>query len=250
MASARVIFRWMLGSPSRNVIGTLVVLPDDGGYMVLGSPDITQGDGSLPDVLRCLRFSVIRLLLESRKELIWFHGGAAAERHRAVIFPGERGRGKSTLVTALCAHGWKYLSDDVLPVDPVNGRVLPFPQTPAVRVHPGVEMPPDWLGKAIKTTVELSPRRIARGAQPISAIVFPHYRPGESQTIERLSPAPAALELLETCWNFHTHRTRAVQYVSELLARVPAYRLHYGRGVAAAHLVADVLLPDQISLPA
>ncbi len=243
VAGTRDIFRWMLGPPARHLLGELVVVPHGAGYLMHGSPDSSPGDRSVSAMLRCIRYSTIRLFLDARPDLIWFHGGAAAagKDGDAVVFPGERGRGKSTLVTTLCADGWGYLSDDVLPVDPSSGQVFPFPQTPAVRTHPGTEMPQEWLWTTRKRDVRLPGTRIVRSPRPIAAIVFPHYQPGADDAVVGLTPAPAALELLASCWNFHEHQEHALQHVSELAVRVPAYRITYSDGVIGGRCVADAL---------
>src|SRR5437588_5970379 len=94
---------------------------------------------SLFEILRHVRFSVIQALIGARSDLIWFHAGAATFRGRAMVLPGARGRGKSTLVTGLCARGWAYLSDDIVPVSPSSSYVVSFPVTPTRREFPGQE---------------------------------------------------------------------------------------------------------------
>jgi hypothetical protein len=176
------------------------------------------------------------MLMDSRPDLLWFHAGAVAAAGRAVLLPGSRGQGKSTLVLALCDQGWTYLSDDVVPLEPDSGRVVPFPQTPAVRRHPGQEMPSDWLRVARKTEVTVAPGRVTRQSVAVGALVFPIYRSGATTEVSTCSPAHAAAELLHHCWNFSSHREVAVRHVCDLVRHVPAVRLSFSEHQAAGVL--------------
>src|SRR5262249_36560237 len=128
--------------------------------------------------------------------LIWFHAGAAGRDGRAVLIIGPRGRGKSTLVTRLCAAGWTYLSDDITPVDPGSDSAYSFPTTPAVREDSAREIPLECLADVRKLDVEIRPESVGREAMPVAALIFPVYSLGAPCGLSLCSPAPAALELL------------------------------------------------------
>jgi hypothetical protein len=239
LAGLKRIFREMLESEPTRTVERLEVRWRVGKYNVSGIAEGCIEYGSLADTVERLRYEVVLRLIQARSDLLWLHAGAAASRCSSVMILGSWGRGKSTLVTSLYANGWTYLSDDVVPLDPNSGRAFPFPLTPRVREDPGQELPLERLSELRKTVVHLLPERVCRDPVPISAVVFPVYRRGCPTELLPCSPATAALELLQNCMNFPSHREAAVRYLCDLVRKVPAFRLSYSDGRLAAQLIAQ-----------
>jgi hypothetical protein len=239
LAGLKRIFREMLESEPTRTVERLEVQWRDGKFNVSGITEACIEYGSLANTVERLRYEVVLRLIQARSDLMWLHAGAAAYRCSAVMILGSWGRGKSTLVTSLYANGWTYLSDDVVPLDPNSDRAFPFPLTPMVREDPGQELPLERLSELRKTEVFLLPERVCRDPIPISAVVFPVYRRGCHTELLPCSPATAALELLQNCLNFPSHREAAVRYVCDLVRKVPAFRLSYSDGRLAAELIAQ-----------
>ena len=65
--------------------------------------------------------------------LLCLHGSAVGIGETAVAFLANKGAGKSTLATAMCAAGATLITDDMLPVDP-RTPVTAWPSMPAVRL--------------------------------------------------------------------------------------------------------------------
>lgn len=231
------VFSAMLAPAATRAVGQLEVSRNGGPYHVKGNTEVGLEDGSLADVLRCLRFSVIQVLIQARPDLLWFHAGAVASGEHAMLLPGARGQGKSTLVTGLCARGWTYLSDDVVPLNPTSSCVVPFPLTPARREFPGQEMPADWLRAPTKVEVSVTPGSICQEAVPAGALVFPSYAVGAPAELSPCSPAQAVVQLLQHCWNFSSHREAAVRYLCDLVERVPSFHLSFSDGDLAVELL-------------
>lgn len=236
LAGLERLFAEMLVPTARSMAGELEVDRAAGQYRVRGNATVDLEDGSLADVLRCLRFSVIQILIQARPDLLWLHAGATALGGRAVLLPGPRGHGKSTLVAGLNARGWAYLSDDIVPLDLESGAIIPFPQSPAIREYPGEQMPDEWLRLPSKVDVALA--AVCREPVNASAVVFPAYRPGTAAELVHCPPATAAVELLQHCWNFSDHGEGAVRYLCGLVQRLPTFRLSFSDGGAAAEQVA------------
>ena len=239
LAGLKRIFGEMLESEPTRTEERLEVQWRDGKYNVSGTTEACIEYGSLADTVERLRYEVVLRLIQARSDLMWLHAGAAAYRCSSVMILGSWGRGKSTLVTSLYANGWTYLSDDVVPLDPNSGRAFPFPLTPMVREDPGQELPLERLSELRKTVVLLRPERVCRDPVPIRTMVFPVYRRGCHTELLPCSPATAALELLQNCLNFPSHREAAVRYVCDLVRKVPAFRLSYSDGRLAAELIAQ-----------
>lgn len=237
LAGVGRLFSTMLAPAATRAAGEIEVSRNGGRYHVTGNTEVNLEDGSLADVLRCLRFSVIQVLIQARPDLLWLHAGAVAWGERAMLLPGARGRGKSTVVTGLCVRGWTYLSDDVVPLNPSSSLAVPFPLTPAKRVFPGQEMPAGWLRAPTKVKVSLTPGSICQQPVPVAALVFPSYGVAASTELFPCPPAQAAVELLQHCWNFASHREAAVGYLCDLADRVPAFHLSFSDGDRAAELL-------------
>ena len=236
LAGVESMYAAMVAPAATRVAGRLEVSRNGGPYDIRGNT-VELEDGSLADILRCLRFSVIQVLIQVRPDLLWLHAGAVASGGRAMLLPGEPGRGKSTLASSLCARGWTYLSDEVVPLIPASSRAVPFPLTPAKREFPGQEMPQDWLRAPNKVEVPLAPERLCREPVPVGALVFPSYKVGAPAELSPCPPAHAVVELLRHSWNFASHQGGAVRYLCDLAARVPAVHLSFGDGELAAELL-------------
>jgi hypothetical protein len=230
-------FREMIELEPKSIVGELEVSWKNGEYYLLESSKADVKNGTLIDILYCLKYEVVLHLIQAHSDLLWLHAGAAAYRGKAVLIPGGSGRGKSTLVTSLCTQGWTYISDDVVPLDPNSGKVIPFPRLPMVRENLGQELPVDCVQKLKKTEVYLDPEAMCREAMPIWGLVFPTYSLHSPTEILPYSPATAALELLENCLNFVHHKQAAVHYVCELVKHLPTFRLSYSSGNLAAELI-------------
>jgi hypothetical protein len=238
LAGIESMYSAMIAPAATRIVGHLEVARNGGPYHVRGTTEIDLQDGSLADVLRCLRFSVIQALMQARPDLFWFHAGAASLGEHVMLLPGAPGRGKSTLVTGLCARGWTYLSDEVVPLNPTSSRVLPFPLTPLRRESPGQEMPAEWLRAPNKVAVPLTPGSLCRRPVPVGVLVFPSYRAGVRATLSPCPRVQAAVELLQHCCNFASHRAAAVRYACDLVGRVSAFHLSFSDGDLAAELLA------------
>lgn len=234
--SLRGSFVHMRGTGSART--AVVEMLSDGVRFTCRAPDGTVvSRPSARDAIRWARQQVIEAMLRARPDLVWLHGAAAARGGRAVLLPGVRGSGKSTLVTALCRRGWGFLSDDTLAYDPATGRVLPFPRVPEVREDPGDEMPEEWIREAPKTAFDVS-AHLEPSALPVAAVIFPRAgRDVESPTLEPCAPSAAVLTLAAGCWNFAALGVAAPAALSGLVSAVPTLTLRFRDAEDAADLL-------------
>jgi hypothetical protein len=238
LAGLTPIFREMLvAEPAGKVAGRLEVRRHHDTYQLQGQRETRLQEGSLAEVLQCLQYEISLQLIQARPELLWLHAGAAAYQGQGVIIAGVSGRGKSTLVTQLCAQGWAYLSDDVLPLDRKQHKILPFPQMPWVRTDLKQEIPPDQVQQLKKSAVEIKPEAVCRQSVPITALIFPVYNLKLPTHLAPCSPAAAILELLQNCLNFVNHKEEAVAYLCDLTKQIPSFRLSFNSGRQAAALI-------------
>jgi hypothetical protein len=114
---------------------------------------------------------------------------------------GDSGRGKSTLAALLCAQGARFLTDDLLRLQPDGTGVRCFPGTGEIRLRPGAAT----LAEAFPATVQgttpdgRTALQLAmdRSMPPLGAIVLPRpSRRCHQLQLERLSPSQALLALM------------------------------------------------------
>jgi hypothetical protein len=229
-------FRELLQPEGAPIIGRLDIFGSGSRYRLLANGQLRLDEYDLADVVRQVKFEVTEQLIRARPDLLWLHAGAAARDGEAVLFPAPAGRGKSTMVTGLCANGWSYLSDDVVAVDLTTSTILPFPLAPTVRNGDDKEVPDDRVEELNKIAVEL-PAEICREPVEVRAVIFPAYRHRTPSALVACQPGKAALELLRNCLNFQTHGASAVQYVCALVQRIPAFDLSYSSAAHASDLM-------------
>jgi hypothetical protein len=230
-------FRHMLAAKSTASCGSLDFFATPSGYSLKSAETFHFRGRELAELVPLVKDEVRLQFMRARPDLLWMHAGVV-ERNGAILISGMSGQGKSTMTTRLCECGWRFLSDDVAPVRMSADRVIPFPQAPVRRLHPGREVAREELGTLARETVELSPDMICRDEAEIRGIVFIEYAAGRQATLTRLDQGTAAMAILRNATNFFDHRAGAVARAVELVSRAPMYRLEYGSSHEAAALLA------------
>lgn len=78
------------------------------------------------DILSLFGEPILRTVL-TRRGLISFHAACLSRDNGAILIMGDKGRGKSTLSSALQRRGWQLLADDLTRVAQVAGAWHAFP---------------------------------------------------------------------------------------------------------------------------
>ncbi|MCR9138468.1 MAG: hypothetical protein NXI27_20875 [Alphaproteobacteria bacterium] len=182
---------------------------------------------------------VVRLFIHQHPDLIWIHAACASSDRGAVVLPGSWGRGKSSLVLELCDQGWSFLSDDIVPIEPIVRRALPFPCTPQVRPGTKKALSRDELGALSKRAVPLEAGRVAESLQPVSMVVFPNFVSNAEASLSPISPAQAVGELLENCLSFPKNDDATIQALCDMVENLPVFSLRFGNIAEAARLVIE-----------
>jgi hypothetical protein len=223
--------------PQGNPIARLTLRRVRGGYAILGSCEPHSADGTLADALRSLRYQATLHLIAVRPDLVWLHAAAVARDGRALLIAGPGGSGKSSLATELVGVGFRYLGDDVIPLDPVRGIAYPFPVTPTVRSRPSGPLPREAVATLPRFAVALDAIRVAPGPVPVGLVLFPGYarRLGE---VRPWPPARTAVDLIRHCLNFKQHGEHMVRALCSLAATWPAIGLRFDDAGRAAQALA------------
>lgn len=182
---------------------------------------------------------------ERRPDLLFLHAAAVSRRGRAVLLLADSGGGKSTATWAAVHEGFALLSDELAPVQPAEGLVLPHPRAVCLKVRPpgpwplpdgtlqstgGFHVPPDRL-----------PLPAADGPAAIGALVFVGYRPDLAEpALSPIGAAACAARLYSHSLNPLAHGADGLDAVAALAERCPAFLLHSGELRATARLLASL----------
>jgi hypothetical protein len=187
---------------------------------------------------------------------VYLHGAAVGRAGQAVLLLGPPRAGKSLLALSVVARGAKLLADGLLPLDPEDLLVAPFPE--ALRLH-RLELAQLDIDPAHPALVpyrtstgtlqwRADPHRLlggraARVAADAAAVVFLDAAPAAAPCLEPL-PADRALSLLVPRLHGPPARLEepARQAITRLCEQAPSYRLTVGPVTAAAELLDRQLL--------
>nr|AFI78768.1 HPr kinase [uncultured bacterium ws198A12] len=142
---------------------------------------VTQGNTSaicsdLADLIYVVEKTLTIELQRHRPELFFLHAAVVSAKGRCVVIAGESGAGKSTLCWDLCNAGFKYMSDELAPVNLDTMQVEAYPH--AICLKRIMEHMPALPNETIRTDstmhipVEAIPGGFERTPSDIEAIVF------------------------------------------------------------------------------
>ena len=122
------------------------------------------------DVLFLLEKDITVELQKKRSDLFFLHSAAIDWQGNACLLAAESGSGKSTTAWALLHHAFRYLSDELSPIDLDSMRVFPYPHALCLKQEP----PPAYalpanairLGRRIHIPTEAAARCRHLGAAP------------------------------------------------------------------------------------
>ena len=206
-----------------------------------------------PDVAALLfTGNVLASILTLSGECV-LHASAVKIGDEALAFVGGSGMGKSTLAALFCAQGSRFITDDLLRLQP-NGRGFGcFPGTGEIRLRRKAAALAENLTEATQGTT--SDGRLAlrfEGEQsmpPLGAIVIPRpSRRCRALQIEQLSPAQALLTLMtySRIQNLQKqkHLQQRLDACGKIASSVPVFEAEIPWGPPFAPEIASALLRE------
>jgi len=193
---------------------------------------------------------------EALKERLLLHAAVVACGGSAVVFPGEAGSGKTTLVATLMTHGYPVLSDElaVLNVNTLCVSPLPLPMSIKLRsveplscYYPGLADAAVHLRADGKKVRYLSPWRpqspaITGGATPVALLVFPRYEQGAENRLVDIEETEALRRLAKTGSSNRALTHGDVAAMASLVRSNPCYELVYTNVHQAAARLEECVL--------
>ncbi len=198
-----------------------------------------QSPREIGDAVGYLLGPVLGLVLRLRGR-ICLHASGVIINHRAILFVGSEGAGKSTTAAALIARGHTFLTDDIAPLEQTNDGFVVHPGVPRIFLEPksvqGLDVSPESALKLSatwdKTYVECLPN-----SQNWPSIPFPLHmvcvlnRGSAYRQVatKKLAGYEAMSTLLPHSYATRTlgvgQRAEELQFFSELLTAVPLCEL-------------------------
>jgi hypothetical protein len=206
--------------------------------------------GSRLDVLTQLVWHVQSQSTRQTGEFLLIHAGSVATPGGdGVILPAPSGNGKTTLTTALVRAGFMYLSDEVGAIDPVSRTLYPYPRLLIMKEGHATVFPELYETRNGSLAASLGMRhlrpdhiRLGSGGSPsrIRFVVAHQYVPGAQTQIIPITPAQAAMELINNALNFPRYGARALPLVADVARRARSYRLVQGNLDEAVQAITEV----------
>jgi hypothetical protein len=164
------------------------------------------------------------------RDFLSVHAGAVALNDSGLLMPAAMEAGKSTTTAALLEEGFDYLSDEAAAIDPITGRVFPFPKRiwlhrDGFRFFPGLI---DRLGDGEGMNAELIeryPERHVRpedlgsrvgSASPVRWVVFLESDRDGPPRLEPIAKAAAVERMAQNSFNLFRYADRGVVLLSRV----------------------------------
>jgi hypothetical protein len=194
-----------------------------------GRPAITAP--GIGELLFYLEKDITVALQEKRSDLLFLHAAALEHSGKAYLLAGGSGNGKSTTAWGLLHHGFRYLSDELSPIDLNSLYVLPYPHALCLKqpIPIAYSLPAaDVLefGDTIHVPVHVLPTTASPGPCELGAVLFVRYREElRAPVLRPISPAEASARMYITALNALAHPNHGLDAVVHIAERVPCYSL-------------------------
>jgi hypothetical protein len=200
---------------------------------------------SLGDLTYVIESDLIVRLQLARPDLLFVHAAALEKEGVVHLVTGHSGAGKSTTCWGLLHEGFRYLSDEIAPIDVETGRVHAYPHALCMKrdpppTHP---VPPGTRRTSRGLHVPISRERLAVPDAPavLESVLFVEYDPDRpAPAVHAVGPAEAAARLYPNVLNALAHENHGLAAVSRLAARLDGYRLESAALAPTCRLVADL----------
>jgi hypothetical protein len=149
-------------------------------------------------------------LQQLRPDLYFIHSAVLEFAGRAIMLVAASGSGKSMTTWALLHHGFRYLSDELGPVDLETLQVYPYPHALCLKEKPPGSYPlPQktlYMPHSLHVPTTEFPSGVSKGPVRLAALFFLRYQPRSSGPVLRsLSGAEAGARLFAQALNPLAH---------------------------------------------
>ena len=173
----------------------------------------------------------LTLAMERERADLYFIHGAVLYRNGATVgLIAPSGSGKSTTAWALLHHGFEYLSDELIPVDPNTMQVSPYPHALCVKKDTPAPYPLPKatlrLGWTLQVPTAALPARVHKTPERLTHILFVRYDPNAAKpSIQSASLADTARHIYTNGLNQLAHNNHGLQAAAHIASKTTAFQL-------------------------
>ena len=202
----------------------------DGAFEISRGNDYSLVASDDGDLLFQLEKEITIEIQKLRPDLYFLHAAVLDFDGLGLMLVANSGGGKSTTAWALSHHGFRYLSDELAPIDLRTLEIYPYPHALGLKKLP--PSPYRLPRETIRTsrTVHVPVEALPGGGQSVptcvSAIFFVSYRPDqEFPRAMPISRTEAAARLFANALNPLAHPGEGLDGVLEITARSSSFEL-------------------------
>ena len=164
-----------------------------------------------------------------RKDLYFLHAAVAEVDGKAYLLVAKSGGGKSTTLWGLLHHGWRYLSDELAPIDLSTMCVQAYPRALSLKRHPPAYPLPEATLETPRTLhvpVEQLPAVSKLESCPLAAAYFVNYRPdADAPRLQPMGAAEAGARLYANALNQLAHPNAGLDAAVQIAKSIPSFSL-------------------------
>ena len=138
-----------------------------------------------------------------------FHASTISKNNHSVMFTGDSGNGKSTLVSILMANGFNVIADDFSPILREDFKTYCFPSAISIKeksynlieqLHPELKSSNEYYINELKGNVKYLPAISKETSANCSAVVWVQYSEGAENSMKKISIHEALKKFLPDAW--------------------------------------------------
>jgi hypothetical protein len=233
--------------PKNPILKYAVTRNGEGGFEILrntGSPLVASDDG---DFLFQMEKEITIEVQKRRSDLYFLHAAVLDYNGLGLMLVANSGGGKSTTTWALCHHEFRYLSDELAPIDLKTLEALPYSHALSLKRDP--PSPYSLPNETIRTsrTIHIPVSALPGGSKGVpsclSAIFFVSYRPDlNSPSATPISRTEAAARLFANALNPLAHPGEGLDGVLEITDHCSSFQLATNNLAQTCALVKETMV--------
>ncbi len=203
------------------------------------------------DLLYLLEGDLTIELQKRRPDLFFLHSAAIDWRGMVCLLAAESGSGKSVTTWGLLHHGFRYLSDELSPIDLESMLIAPYSHALNLKQPPAHPYPLPLeavhLGRTIHVPVAYFPEETVSEPRPLGVVFLLEHRPElKAPEMRAMRPAEASARLYVNALNALAHPNGGLDAVVRIAGHVPCFAIASTELAATCALIASTV--EQIAV--
>ena len=138
-----------------------------------------------------------------------FHASTISKNNHSIMFTGDSGNGKSTLVSILMDNGFNVIADDFTPILREDFKTYCFPSAISIKeksyslmeqIYPGLKNSKQYYISELKGAVKYLPPTSKETSAKCSSVVWVKYSKSSENSIKNISTQEALKKILPDAW--------------------------------------------------